>query len=145
MIEPISYLYDKYGFKKTNISEIVFGERYLAIMLKNGNIGVCATLGEKFFVSDTELENINVEKYYHRIVLNAYFNAMFNDDQINFKIGDITQAVDFKKIKNIVMIGYFRPIVERFEKIGVKAHVFDLRNKKHELKRLFFRISLQLV
>ena len=130
MTEPITYLFEKYGFIKTNISEIIFGQRYLAIMLKDGSIGVCATLGEEFFVSDKDLTDINPKNYYHRIILNAYFNAKFNNEKIDFKIGDITQAIDFTKKINIVMIGYFKPIVERFNKIGVKTHIFDLRNKE---------------
>lgn len=127
-MEPILYLYKEYGFEKSTISEIVFGHRYIAVLLNNGNIGVCATLGNDFIVSDNELSNLDTTNHNHRIILNAYYNAMFNNSLSEYKIGDITQAVDFKEMKNIVMIGYFRPVVERFNKMGINVHIFDLRD-----------------
>ncbi|MEZ5012154.1 MAG: DUF4213 domain-containing protein [Bacteroidales bacterium] len=44
MNEPIRHFLDKEGFEITRIKEWVIGEKYVGVMLDNGNIGVCATL-----------------------------------------------------------------------------------------------------
>jgi len=130
MIEPISYFYNKIGFDYSEIKRIVCGERYLALMLKNGQIGVCATFGEAFNVDENEFLSINLSNEKHRIVLNAYFNAKLNYENPDFIIADMMDIIDFKKYKNIVMIGYFRPIVEKLSKYSIKPHIFDLRDEK---------------
>lgn len=110
------------------VKKVEKGQRYVAVMNKDGNIGVCALIGN-------EINNINVQqpdfdKISDRIFLTAYYNSLFNVANKNYKTGDIVENIDFAKYKNIVMIGYFLPIVERLAKLNIKVSVFDLRNQE---------------
>ena len=63
MIEPLELLFVKYGFEIDKIKKIVSGAKYTAVMLMNGNIGVCANLGytvntEKSHYSNLDLKDI---------------------------------------------------------------------------------------
>ncbi|MEA3451167.1 MAG: DUF364 domain-containing protein, partial [Bacteroidota bacterium] len=40
---------------------------------------------------------------------------------------------NFKKYKKIVMLGNFRPIVEKMKKLDIKVDIFDLRDKEISL------------
>ncbi len=133
MQEPLTYFFNKYGFEKDIIERVVFGARYVAVMLDNGRIGVCATLGEKFNLTEAECQNLDLKNHHHRVFLNAYFNALLNYRQKNFLTGDILDLVDFKKFRNIVMVGYFRPVVEKMQKAGINLHIFDLRDQEISL------------
>ena len=44
MQEPLEYFFEKYGIDLQNIKHIVCGTKYVAVELKNGQIGVCSTL-----------------------------------------------------------------------------------------------------
>jgi uncharacterized protein (DUF4213/DUF364 family) len=133
MQEPLSYFYNKFGFDLDLISEISWGERYIAVMLEAGEIGVCATLGEKFQLTNDELENLQIQNYHHRIFLNAYYNALLNYTGQDFLTGDLLDVVNFKEFSNIVMVGYFRPVVEKLQKLNINVDIFDLRDKQISL------------
>ncbi len=133
MLEPLEYYYGKVGFKKDLIAEIVCGKRYMAVMLKTGEIGVCATFGEKYEFTDWDFENFSLKNFKHRVLLNAYYNACFNYKNDNYENADLVDFIDFDNYKNIVMIGYFKPIVEKFCQRGIKTHIFDLRDTKVSL------------
>ncbi len=45
--EPLEFLLSKYKFDTNEIVQISTGQRYTAVLLKGGNIGVCANLGNK--------------------------------------------------------------------------------------------------
>lgn len=128
MLEPIQWLYNEYGFENSQISKLIIGQRYIAVMLNNGNIGVCATLKEDVKINFNVNYLPDLNSVSDRIFLNAYFNALFNKENQNYGKGDVTQSVDFSKTKKLVMIGYFRPVVERLEKLNVKVNIFDLRD-----------------
>lgn len=133
MIEPIKYFYEKTGFDFSEIKRIVSGERYFGIMLNSGYIGVCATLGKKVVITENDLQKIDLNNENHRILLNAYFNAKMNYENPDFILADMLDIIDFRKYKNIVMVGYFKPIVEKLDKFGIKPHIFDLRDKEISL------------
>jgi hypothetical protein len=46
-MEPLAFFLKEYNFDLDKIEKISSGEKYTAILLKNGNIGVCANLGHK--------------------------------------------------------------------------------------------------
>ena len=143
MKDFLEHLTDLYGFDREFIRQIASGERYYAVELVNGNIGVCATLGKKL---DPGLpENIDIQNINHRIILTAYFNALLNYRSENIvEAGDITQAIDLHKYKNIHIIGQFKPVFERLEKMGISFTYSDMRdlqapdnkikNQKHYLQ-----------
>lgn len=125
MQEPLSYFFEKYGIDLQNIKHIVCGEKYVAVQLKNGHVGVCATLNNYVNIDVRDLRFPDLNKIPHRIVLNAYFNAVFNYQNIYNTSIDIFDKMDFKPFKKIVMIGFFRSLVEKFERENTPLTIFD--------------------
>lgn len=128
-IEPLRHFIDKYGFDTSEIDKIVCGAKYSALLLKNGNIGVCANLSHNVVTTIDYLKNLDLNRVEHRIVLNAYFNGRFNYLNCCTKTGDIFDVIDFKNYKNIIMIGLFKPLLKKFREKNISISVFD-RNKK---------------
>ncbi len=125
MQEPLEYFFEKYGIDIQNIKHIVCGEKYVAVVLKNGNLGVCATLGNYVNIDIRDLRFPDLKNIQHRIVLNAYFNAAYNyNNQYDTTI-DIFNKIDFKKYNKIVMVGFFRSLVEKFENEKINLTIFD--------------------
>lgn len=110
------------------VKNVETGERYVAVMNKDGNIGVCAIIGNE--INNINVQQPDLENISDRIFLTAYYNSVFNVANENYKTGDIVENIDFAKYKNIVMIGYFFPIVERLQKLNIEVSVFDLRNQE---------------
>ncbi len=125
MQEPLEYFFKKYGIDFKSIARIVCGETYVAVVLKNGKIGVCATLNHYVNINIQDLRIPDLQNIQHRIALNAYYNAAFNyQNQYDTTI-DIFDKIDFKKYTKIVMIGFFRSLVEKFEKDKIDLTIFD--------------------
>jgi len=143
MQEPLSYFFEKYGIALQNIKHIVCGEKYVAVQLKNGHVGVCATLNNYVNIDVRDLRFPDLNKIPHRIVLNAYFNAVFNYQNIYNTSIDIFDKMDFKPFKKIVMIGFFRSLVEKFERENIPLTIFDkceedpkLTNMQQQIKEV---------
>lgn len=128
MKEPIEHFYNKYGVDKNIIFKIVCGEKYLAVVLKNGKTGVCSTLLNNVKVEIEGVPNIDVSNLEHRVFLTAYYNAMFNNDAVIDSQNDIFDQIDFSQYKNIVMIGFFNSLVKKFNKSGINVNIFDLND-----------------
>lgn len=124
-IEPLRLLFDKYGLDISKIISITTGARYSAVMLKNGNIGVCANFGNRIEDNPGKYSKLDLKNISHRIFLTAYFNALLNYTNDYKKGGDIFDIIDFRKYKDIVMIGLFKPIVRKFEEDKISLSVFD--------------------
>ncbi|MBU8893056.1 MAG: DUF364 domain-containing protein [Bacteroidales bacterium] len=136
MQEPLEYFFEKYGTDINNIQNIVCGAKYVAVILKNGNIGVCATLDNYIKVDIRDLKIPDLKNIQHRIVLNAYFNATYNyDNQYDTTI-DIFNKIDFKKYNKIVMIGFFRSLVEKFENEKIDLKIFDKAEEDNKLTNM---------
>jgi len=125
MHEPLIHFFEKYGIDLQNIKQIICGEKYVAVWLKNGHIGVCATLGHYVNVTIQDLRFPDLQNLQHRIVLNAYFNAA-----LNYKIEydhtiDIFDKIDFTIYSKIGMIGYFKSLVKKFEHENISLTIFD--------------------
>ncbi|MBE9491460.1 MAG: hypothetical protein IMY70_01130 [Bacteroidetes bacterium] len=126
MTEPLKYFNTIYPFDKNLISKIVIGEKYVGIMLKNGQIGVCSTLKNRVVFDITNTHQIDLNDLNHRIIYNAWLNALLNYHN-NYKSDkDIFEAIDFSKNGHIVMIGYFRPLVKKFQEVNLPLKIFDL-------------------
>ena len=125
MAEPLEYYLENYGIDLQSINQIVCGDKYVAVVLKNGNIGVCATLDNYVNIDIKDLRIPDLTNIAQRIVLNAYFNATYNyQHEFNTSI-DIFDKIDFKKYNKIVMIGFFRSLVEKFENENIELVIFD--------------------
>jgi len=141
-VEPLEFLLSKYKFETDKIKNISTGLRYTSVLLKNGNIGVCANLGYKI---DTDINNylaIDLENFSHRIVLNSYFNALLNYSHSSNNDVDIFQAIDFKKYKKIVMLGFIKPVVKQFHLFNIPISIFDFQKEDPELTSISEEIKL---
>ncbi len=126
IIEPLHLLLNEYDIDISKIKSVSTGIRYSAVMLKNGNIGVCANLGNRKSITLKELQNPDLNNFQHRILITAYYNALLNYSNIYENDLDIFDAIDFSKYKNIHMTGLFRPIVNKFQENDIPVTVFDL-------------------
>ena len=127
--EPLEFLLSKYKFDTDKIENISTGLRYTAVLLKNGNIGVCANLGHKINTKINTYQSVDTENFSHRIVINSYFNALLNYSHSSKNNVDIFQAIDFKKYKNVVMLGFIKPVVEQFHEFNIPISIFDFEKK----------------
>ena len=141
MKEPLTYFFEKYGIDLQSIKDIICGEKYVAVILKNGQVGVCATLNHYVNVDIRELRFPDLNKISHRIVLNAYFNAVCNyQNRYDHKL-DIFDKIDFKQYKKIVMVGFFRSLVDKFEKEKIKLTIFDKMEQDEKLTDMSKQLS----
>jgi len=62
----------------------------------------------------------------HRIILNAYYNALLNYNNQFDHSADIFDRINFKQAGKVVMIGYFLSLVQKFEENNIQLSIFDL-------------------
>jgi uncharacterized protein (DUF4213/DUF364 family) len=129
MQDTLIYLAEKYPYKSANILACIRGSKYFGIMLKNGRIGVCATLGAKLETDPLLITRIDPDREDHRIYQLAYANANINYGSPHSAGGDIFDLVDFSKSSLMAMVGYFPPLVKKFRDSGMNLKVFDLHQK----------------
>lgn len=125
MRDPLEYLYEKYNFDLSEVANIIYGETYLAIVLKNGQIGLGAVLGSPVSKGDFDFRKPDFGKVEHRIILTAYYNALLNYSKQYNKEIDIFDELDFGHYKNIVMIGLCRPLFKKMQDGNIAVKVFD--------------------
>ena len=125
MEDPVSLLLENFPYDPGKILASACGEVYVSIMLANGQIGVCSTLGKPVETDPLLLTGPDLKRPDHRMLVIAYANAHINYVQENLGSGDIFDQVDFSKKNRTVMVGYFPPLVEKFRKQGLSLTVFD--------------------
>lgn len=123
MIDPLNYFSRIYPFDGNTIARYEYGFCYVFIMLKNGRIGVCATLNNPPANIDPYTLTPDMNNVHHRMIYNAWLNATINCDSDGE--ADIFDVIPFDKYENNVMVGFFRPVVQRFDKAGTPVRVFD--------------------
>jgi len=122
----LQQLYQKHPFKKEEINRLVCGTKHCGVELKNGNIGICSTLGVEVQEDYDILCKPDFSRIAHRILVNAWVNACANYTLPANGEGDVFDIVDFKGYKNIVMIGYFGSLSDKFRNAGIPIAIFDL-------------------
>lgn len=132
MLEPIRYYFDRYGIDISDVKKIVCGQKYSSVLLKNGNIGVCANQKSPVHFEIKDFEKTDLTNLSHRIILNAYFNAKLNYLNDFPEERDIFENINFKSYAHIIMIGLFKPLLKKFRDSGIRIEVFD-RHKKNRL------------
>lgn len=141
MNEPLTYFFEKYGIDLKAIREIICGEKYVAVVLKNGQIGVCATLNNYVNIDVRDLRIPDISNTQHRIVLNAYFNASLNYQNKYDTTIDIFDKIDFTKYQKIVMIGFFKSLVKKFEHENIDLIIFDKAEEDDKLTNMSKQLS----
>ena len=136
MKDPVSVLFEEFPYDAGKILASACGEAYVAIMLANGQIGVCSALNQPVETDPLLLTKPDLKRPDHRMLIVAYANAHVNYIQENLGTGDIFDQVDFGKKTNTVMVGYFPPLVEKFRKEGFPFTTFDQHKDYPELTPL---------
>ncbi|MEZ5196695.1 MAG: DUF364 domain-containing protein [Bacteroidales bacterium] len=139
MTEPLQSFYQKYSFDENCISKFVTGEKYTSVMLNNGNIGVCANLGKAIDINFNGYFKLDLTNISHRILYNAYMNALVNNECEFSVSADIFDTIDFSRYNNIVMIGYFKPVVEKFKQASLELKIFDLTHQNAEITPTIYK------
>ena len=136
MNEPLKHFFSIYNFDKSQIKKVARGEKYIAVMLENGQIGVCATLKNKLAFDMDKSYTLNLDRIDHRIFYNAYLNALLKYDNEFAEDKDIFNRIDFNNYSNLVMVGFFKPLVEKLRKNGINLSVFDLYSNDDNILQL---------
>jgi uncharacterized protein (DUF4213/DUF364 family) len=133
MEEPLKYLFKQHGFDMNGIKEVIIGEKYLAVLLKNGNMGVCAILKNQVEDDFVKIEKPNLELISHRIFYTAWLNAVVNYKNDFSDQKDIFDLIHFSNYQKIVMIGYFKPVAEKLRNAEIEFSIFDLYKQDKEI------------
>lgn len=123
---PLEHYYDKIGYNPNEIADVKIGAKYLACHLKNGKLGVCATLGQEFPSDFSYSKTPNLRWICDRILLNAWFNAKLNNSRNYPEDKDIFDFLSFDQYERIVMVGYFASLVRKFKEAKIELNIFDL-------------------
>ncbi len=126
MKEPVAHFFAKEGFDISSVMRYAIGEKFAGLMLKDGRIGICAILDAQ--VDDslfTGRRAPDLTNHGHRIILNAYFNALFNYSRELPCNSDILERIDLKKFNRIVIVGYFESLVTKLLNEGIRFRIFD--------------------
>lgn len=133
--DPIRHYYKKIGYQQSLVKEMVIGEKYTAVILNDGRIGVCATLGEVVERITTDFSP-DLKEPTHRIILNAYFNAVLNYENEYEDTRDIFDEIDFSHYKKIVMVGWFRTLHKKFRDARMMVEAYDMLETNRYLSPL---------
>jgi hypothetical protein len=129
-------LFQKYPYSSESFQKMVCGEKNVAIMLNDGNIGVCSTLCNTIVCDTKTLENPDFTNYHHRILINAWVNACANNNITPSGNNDIFDAINFTSFKHVVMVGYFGSLTKKLLDIGINLSVFDLNEEDKPVEPL---------
>lgn len=133
--DPLASLFMEYGYEPDLIKALVTGKRYTAVMLKNGNIGVCANLWCKVDTKNYNADLNHLNKTPERIIYNAYLNALLNNSGKEYQKGDIHDVVQADSSSGkIVMIGYFNSVLEKYKSENIALDVYDINKNGVDIK-----------
>ncbi len=128
--DPIHVFIEKIGIDISLIKDFIIGEKYAAVILKNGNIGLAANIFNVVNFDFRTVKIFDIGNFTHRLFLLAFFNARLNSFPEEILTGDIFDLIDFTRYKNIVMIGYSVPMYTKLKKINCLPFVFDNHSDK---------------
>lgn len=135
MKEPLQHFIDRIDLYSFRIGKHVSGEKFFGIMLDDGRIGICSTLGYKPDISILRKGRINnLTDPCKRIVVNAWLNAICNYSGNYETHADIFDRIDFSGYGKTVMIGYFETLHEKFIKSGIDVKIFDMKISSENLE-----------
>ena len=77
LFDPLFHYSYKVGYNPELIERIVTGEKYTAVLLKNGNIGTCANLNSKITLGSAILQQIDINSDPDRIIYTAILKPNF--------------------------------------------------------------------
>jgi len=122
--DPLIYFYNQVGFDSSLIDIYEAGELYAVIQLKDGNMGVCG-IHKKVTETIPMDADLDLNRFSHRVLYTCYLNALFNHKFSLLSQSSFVETIQPNQFKTIVMIGLFRPLLERLSKVNIYPVVFD--------------------
>jgi len=111
-------------FELDKIRNYIVGDKYALIELIDGNYGVCGVGKET--VTDEIPERIDLKIISHRILYICYLNALFNCKYNQNPTSSFVENISPEQFPAIVMIGLFKPVLKKYNELGIKPIVFDI-------------------
>lgn len=133
-MDPLELLLQVCPPQQERINNLVSGQLYTALVLDTGEMGVCANLTYHPMINTGWISAPDLSNPSHRIVLIAYYNALFNSAVKPDAYQDIFAHQDFRRSGRLVMIGFFRPLVAKFDQAGIPLTVFDIAQEDERLE-----------
>lgn len=130
--DPLVKFLNRQGYDNGNVETIITGSKYVAVMLKNGTIGLAANLHHLDHIQNDDILKIDVLSNVFRTFYTAYINATVNYPGVVLPQLDFFSCIDFNRYHSTVMIGFSEPLVNKFSQINITPYIFDLE-KKHPL------------
>jgi hypothetical protein len=129
-------LYNQHIDNLADVESIEIGSKYCAVTLRNGNSGVCATLGVDVKGGSEVLGSPDFGRVAHRVLVCAFVNALTNYRCPIDGEGDIFDVIDFGKAQRVVMVGYFFSLACKFKDRGIGLKIFDLDRTERPVEPL---------
>ena len=136
MKEPLEFFSQNYPFDLQLTDHFVTGDLFTAVVLKNGNMGVCANPDGRITIDLYSKSFPNLDNYHDRIAYHAYLNALLNPDAPTDIHSELTELADFGRYKKVVMIGYFSNIAQKLSSNGINMVIFDKNERNVPLADL---------
>lgn len=124
-IDPLKYYFNKYGCDKSEIKRVEIGDRFIALVLNNKRLGISARYKGEITDDLSQFDKIDLDTPSHRTLLTAYYNAKYNTDSKFTEGADIIADIKEGNYSNVVMIGYFSSLIEKFKSQNIDVSVFD--------------------
>ncbi|MFZ4401183.1 MAG: Rossmann-like domain-containing protein [Bacteroidales bacterium] len=137
--DPLQLLFYNYKPDISLINKIIFGKRQVVVLFNDNNLGSCTTLGNEIFAEKGNLLCPDFKNISHRALLIAYYNALYNNSNKSDGHFDITEIIDFRKYNKLVIIGFFRTLVEKLDANYISSHVFDLHIANERITNIQFQ------
>lgn len=123
--DPLQELHEHYGFHPDYIKNYSSGSLYNFTETQNNEYGIASTLNSKPINIPA---TIDFNSLSHRSLYTAYLNALINT-RCNCKdSNDLISEMNIDASEKIVMIGYFRPIINIFKNSIRNLSIFDDQN-----------------
>ena len=123
--DPLAYFLEKIGYQSSHINYFNAGDKYAVIRLNDGNVGVCGIHEQLNSTEIPENSKLDLNLLSHRILYTCYLNASLNHRFKNLKTSSFVETIQPGQFSTIVMIGLFRPLLDRLSQVDIHPVVFD--------------------
>ena len=122
-MDPLAYYLETIGYESKKVKQFFIGEKYAIAELNDGYCGVCGHTIDVLQVAVPSALNLNENT--HRLLYVCYLNALLNRHCSHLPTSSFVEQLNEYNFKQIVMIGYFKPLLKRYQEWGIKPIIFD--------------------
>lgn len=122
-MDPLEYYLKTIGYESQRVNQFFIGEKYALAELTDGYCGVCGHTTND--LQATVPPELNLSNNKHRLLYVCYLNALLNRHCSHLPTSSFVDQLNDYDFKQVVMIGYFKPLLNRYQERGIKPIVFD--------------------